>query len=192
MKVVKRCIHFLPLVGLVACVVLVIYARMSGVFDSTTSFRQFMQAFGSRAIIGFICLEIVQVIVPIVPGGISTVGGLVAFGTAQGLLYSYIGLVIGSIIGFSLVRFYGDEFLSWILSDKKRQQFQKILDKLSKNVKKVIVVTFLIPFAPDDLVCLAAGLSTIRFRDFLIMVLLLKPVSIFLYGYLIVSILHLA
>ena len=45
-------------------------------------------------------LQIVQVIIPILPGGISSVAGMLMFGNLQGLLYSYLGLIIGEFIGF--------------------------------------------------------------------------------------------
>lgn len=41
-----------------------------------------------------------QVIIPILPGGISSVAGMLMFGNLQGLLYSYLGLIIGEFIGF--------------------------------------------------------------------------------------------
>ncbi len=66
----------------------------------------------------FILLQIIQVIIPILPGGISSVAGLLMFGNGWGLLYSCIGLIIGEAIGFLLVRYYGVSFVQLILSPK--------------------------------------------------------------------------
>ncbi len=40
----------------------------------------------------------------------------------------------------------------------------------------------LIPFAPDDLVCLVAGLTKISFKEYIQIVLLLKPWSVGAYS----------
>jgi hypothetical protein len=54
-----------------------------------------IKQFGNYAVLCFILLQIVQVIIPILPGGISSVAGMLMFGNLQGLLYSYLGLIIG-------------------------------------------------------------------------------------------------
>ena len=50
----------------------------------------------------FILFQVIQVIIPILPGGISSVAGMLMFGNGFSLLYSCIGLVIGEAIGFCL------------------------------------------------------------------------------------------
>ena len=76
------------------------YGYRHGIFQSADSLQQFMQQFGSYAIILFILIQIIQVIIPILPGGISSVAGMLMFGNVFGLLYSCIGLIIGEAIGF--------------------------------------------------------------------------------------------
>lgn len=172
----------LPLVGLAGLILLVVYGHQQGIFDSVASLQDFIKQFGEYAIVIFILLQLIQVIVPILPGGISTVVGMVLFGTFPGLIYSYIGLVLGEIAGFWLIRHYGIGFAQAILSAKKFDQFQQMMAGNQKNIKRILILTLLIPFAPDDLVCLASGLSNLPFREFLKIILLLKPWSITIYG----------
>ncbi|MGV8000492.1 hypothetical protein PJP08_29240, partial [Mycobacterium kansasii] len=87
--------------------ILAIYAYRHGIFQSTDSLQVFIQQFGQYAVLIFILLQIIQVIIPILPGGISSVVGMLMFGTGWGLVYSYIGLVIGEALGFLLVHYYG-------------------------------------------------------------------------------------
>ena len=101
---------------------------------------------------------------------------------AGGLLYSCIGLIIGEAIGFLLVRYYGVSFVQLILSPKKYQKFDQLLTQKTKDIKKVLCLTMLIPFAPDDLVCLVAGLTKISFKEYIQIVLLLKPWSVGAYS----------
>lgn len=175
-------IRIIPIIGLLFFLVLIIYAYQHGIFRSTTSLQRFIQQFGEYAVVIFILLQIIQVIIPILPGGISSVAGLLMFGNGWGLLYSCIGLIIGEAIGFLLVRYYGVSFVQLILSPKKYQKFDQLLTQKTKDIKKVLCLTMLIPFAPDDLICLVAGLTKISFKEYIQIVLLLKPWSVGAYS----------
>lgn len=175
-------IRIIPIIGLLFFLVLIIYAYQHGIFRSTTSLQRFIQQFGEYAVVIFILLQIIQVIIPILPGGISSVAGLLMFGNGWGLLYSCIGLIIGEAIGFLLVRYYGVSFVQLILSPKKYQKFDQLLTQKTKDIKKVLCLTMLIPFAPDDLFCLVAGLTKISFKEYIQIVLLLKPWSVGAYS----------
>lgn len=175
-------IRVIPIIGSLFFLVLIIYAYQHGIFRSTTSLQRFIQQFGEYAVVIFILLQIIQVIIPILPGGISSVAGLLMFGNGWGLLYSCIGLIIGEAIGFLLVRYYGVSFVQLILSPKKYQKFDQLLTQKTKDIKKVLCLTMLIPFAPDDLVCLVAGLTKISFKEYIQIVLLLKPWSVGAYS----------
>ena len=175
-------IRIIPIIGLLFFLVLIIYAYQHGIFRSTTSLQRFIQQFGEYAVVIFIILKIIQVIIPILPGGISSVAGFLMFGNGWGLLYSCIGVIIGEAIGFLLVRYYGVSFVQLILSPKKYQKFDQLLTQKTKDIKKVLCLTMLIPFAPDDLVCLVAGLTKISFKEYIQIVLLLKPLSVGAYS----------
>lgn len=146
--------------------------------------------FGDYAVVIFILLQIVQVIIPILPGGISSVAGMLMFGNGLGLLYSCIGLVIGEAVGFLLVRYYGVSFVQLILSPKKYQKFDQLLTQKTKDIKKVLCVTLLVPFAPDDLICLVAGLTKLSFKEFMQIVILLKPWSVGIYSAIMLFLFH--
>lgn len=173
----------IPILGLTILILLALTAYHLKIFTSVQSLRSFISQFGEFAVIIFILIQLIQVIVPILPGGISTLVGMLMFGNLPGLFYSYIGLVLGEILVFLLVRNYGTSFIKIILSEKKFIKFQSMIGKQNQNIKKLLVGTLLIPFAPDDLVCLVAGLSAISFKDFLWIILLFKPWSIGIYGY---------
>ena len=58
------------------------------------------------------------------------------------------------------------------------------MDKNEHNVKKLLIFTMLVPFAPDDIVCLVAGITDISLKEFMKIVLLLKFWSVATYSYL--------
>ncbi|MDN6692762.1 MAG: TVP38/TMEM64 family protein, partial [Enterococcus sp.] len=50
-------------------------------------------------------------------------------------------------------------------------------------IKRLLIVCFIFPFLPDDLICLVAGMTELPFRDYLRIVLLFKLWSVASYGY---------
>lgn len=189
-SVLQKCLQIMPIIGLLFFFVLILYAYHHGIFRSSTSLQAFIQEFGKYAVIVFVLLQVIQVIIPILPGGISSVAGMLMFGNGFGLLYSCIGLVIGEAIGFLLVRYYSVAFVQLILSPKKYQKFDELLTRKTKDIKKVLVVTLLLPFAPDDLICLVAGLTKLSFREFMQIVIFLKPWSVGVYSMIMLFLFH--
>ena len=181
----KKLIYLLPILGLIGFTGLIIYGYSKGIFHSVHTLQNFISQFGKYAVALFIILQILQVIVPILPGGISSVVGILMFGNIPGLLYSYIGLAIGDILVYWLARYYGKPFVKLILNKKRYTQFEKLLDQPKQGIKKLIIVTLLIPFAPDDLVCLVAGLTDFPFKEYLKILLLLKLWSVGVYSFII-------
>ncbi|WP_086443909.1 TVP38/TMEM64 family protein [Candidatus Enterococcus lemimoniae] len=182
-NILKRIIYVLPIVGVIIFTGLVIYGYSKGIFHSVQSLQDFIKQFGEYAVFIFIFLQILQVIVPILPGGISTVVGMLMFGNIQGLLYSYVGLIIGEIIVYWLARYYGKSFARLILTKKRYLKFEKMLDRPEKGIKRLMIITLLVPFAPDDLVCLVAGLTDLPFKEYMKILLIFKFWSVATYGY---------
>ncbi|OQO68936.1 hypothetical protein BH747_11095 [Enterococcus villorum] len=187
---VHKYLRIVPIVGVLFFLGLVIYAYQHGIFQSTDSLQRFIQQFGDYAVVIFVLLQIVQVIIPILPGGIYSVAGMLMFGNGFGLFYSCLGLIIGEAIGFLLVRYYGVSFVQLILSPKKYQKFDQLLTQKTKDIKKVLCLTLLIPFAPDDLICLVAGLTKLSFKEFMQIVILLKPWSVGIYSMIMLFLFH--
>ena len=96
--------------------VLILYAYHHGIFRSSTSLQAFIQQFGKYAVMIFVLLQVIQVIIPILPGGISSVAGMLMFGNGFGL-YIVVLASDWEAIGFLLVRYYG-AFVQLILSPK--------------------------------------------------------------------------
>lgn len=166
----------------ITCIVFfIIYGYYRGIFDSSEVFSEYIQSFGIFAPLTFIIIQIVQVVVPILPGGMSTVAGVMIFGAKYGFIYNYIGLSIGSIIAFSLSRKYGLKLVRKLVKKKYLDKYLAWILK-GNNFKIFLAIAFFLPVAPDDLLCLVAGLSKIKLWTFIIILLLFKPFSIYIYG----------
>lgn len=186
----QKWMKVLSILGLMLVIVLAIYAHQLDIFNSPQKLQAWIQPLGYLGVFLFILFQIIQVIIPIFPGGVSSVAGILLFGPILGLIYSCIGLIIGECLGFLLVRKYGRAFMTQLLSEKNLNLFDRIVAKGDRHIEKILIVTLLIPFAPDDISCYAAGLTKLSFSKFLVILLTLKPISVAGYSYFMLFILQ--
>lgn len=126
----------------------------------------------------FTLVQIVQVVIPVIPGGIVSLTGQVVFGYLWGFIYNYFGIMIGSIIAFFLARRYGEFFVKCFVSD---ETYDKYLG-WTKNENRfawILGILFFLPAAPDDILCMIAGLTTLSFKKFIIIFIPTKAISTF-------------
>ena len=179
----QKVIQMAPAIGLATFIIILIYIRHSGIFSSVADLQHFIKNFGNFAIAAFIVVQAIQPIVPFLPGGFATIVGMLMFGNIPGVLYSYIGLVIGEVGLFLLVRRFGSRFARLVLSEKNFEKFETTLQDHTQDIKKLLIVCFIFPFLPDDLTCLVAGMTDLSFREYLKIVLIFKIWSVASYGY---------
>lgn len=168
-------------IGAICVIIFLFYGKNKGIFASSEVFSEYIKNLGFFAPLIFILIQIIQVVIPILPGGISCVAGVLAFGIKMGFIYNYIGLCIGSIIAFLLARTYGMNLVKKLIKRKYLDKYLSWLDN-GKNFKIFLAICFFIPVAPDDLLCLVAGLSKMKLKTFIIILLIFKPCSIFVYS----------
>ena len=174
---------------MIGCLVFVFYGWKLGVFTSTEKMEMFLNRYGIFAPIIFVLFQLVQVVIPILPGGIGCVFGVMFFGAVNGFIFNYIGICLGSIIAFALGRSYGKNFVKKMTGQKFYDKYNKYLDA-KHGFNKFLAICIFLPIAPDDFLCYLAGISEISYKKFLAIILLGKPGSIFLYSIGLDAILH--
>ncbi len=103
--------------------------------------------------------------VPLVPATIFQVAGGWAFGPWLGFVYTMIGDALGAALGFWIARMWGDAVLRRWLSPASQYRVLSLAGRMS--VRAVIVLR-LLPGPAYTLVSLAAGLSPLSFRPYLL------------------------
>ncbi|HFU5892243.1 TPA: TVP38/TMEM64 family protein [Enterococcus faecium] len=177
----RKLINFISIIGLGLSIALTIYFINLGVFKDLNALRGLV---GDSIILGpiiFVFIQILQVVIPIIPGGISTAAGVLIFGSYAGFIYNYIGICIGSIIIFLLGRRYGKPFILSMISDKTYNKYIGWLDNQNR-FEKLFALAIFLPVAPDDALCLMAGLTNMSVKRYTLIILIAKPLSIFLYS----------
>ncbi|HBQ43258.1 MAG TPA: TVP38/TMEM64 family protein [Lactobacillus acetotolerans] len=181
-KASRKLINIMTVVCGIIIISLVIYWYRLGIFTSQTKMKAYL---ADKKVIGpviFVLIQIVQVVIPIIPGGVSLLAGVVFFGPVAGFIYNYVGICIGSIIDFFLARYYGRPFILHIVSEKTLNKYMK----WTKNQKKYnwfFAICIFAPAAPDDVLCLLSGLTDMKFWTYFWIIILCKPWTIAAYSF---------
>ena len=127
--------------------------------------RDTVAAWGWAAPLVFIAIQALQVIISPIPGEATGILGGFLFGQWLGLLYSTIGLTIGSLVSFTLGRWLGAHYVKNLV---KEETWQKLGFIVEAEGAIVCFIIFLIPGLPKDIVCYLFGLSPMPFWVFAI------------------------
>lgn len=175
-------------------ILLTIYALYWGyqqqIFTSETALRNLLERMGSAAPLGFIFIQIIQTVVPIIPAALTIPMGAIIFGMGYGFYLNFIGIMIGSIINFILARKFGRPFVELLVDESKFRKYTRWLYD-EKRFNKVFTFGMFFPMSPADLLCYIAGLSKISFRRYLVTLSLGKPLTLFIYSFGMTSLMNL-
>lgn len=80
----QRAVNIASWVSLILCGILAVWGYQSGIFQSVETMQQFVNRFGMIGALIFVLIQIVQVVFPIIPGGISCLAGVLLFGAVPG------------------------------------------------------------------------------------------------------------
>ncbi|PIQ27877.1 hypothetical protein COW36_08670 [bacterium (Candidatus Blackallbacteria) CG17_big_fil_post_rev_8_21_14_2_50_48_46] len=125
-------------------------------FNTLQSFFQ-----GPTGMGAFILLQALQVVIAPIPGQLMGLMGGALFGFWKGLLFSSLGLGLGSLLTMLLGRL-GGKLLRKFLPQKLLNNWLPLLEK--GGVMTYFLI-FLLPAFPDDALCLLAGLTRLPLKD---------------------------
>ena len=177
-----QAVYKLLMTGIVLLAVIVLglfIVQETGVLesiDTVEELRDVIQSAGSWwAPVLFILLQILQVCILPIPGVLSIGAGVLVFDVWLACLYSYIGILIGSVIAFWIGRVLGYRVAAWVVG---KETLDKWLQKVKGRDKMLLTAMFLLPLFPDDVLCVVSGLTTMSWKFFIFMQLIARAISV--------------
>lgn len=179
----SKIFKYLSYIVLVIIIILSIYLWRIGAFTNINVLRQIVgiDRHPLLAPIIFFALQIFQILIPVIPGTITLTAGVVLFGPWLGFIYNYLSIVLGSILAFLVVRYFGQHFIQHYIDAEKHGKYLRWLED-EKKFTRLFAIAILLPGAPDDILSMLAGLSTMKIRTFIIIMLIAKIPSIAVYS----------
>ncbi len=173
--------QLISVLGLLVCLVAGVWMWKNGLLTSREALQKFLEPYGPWAAVLFVAFQAVQVVVPILPGGLGCLAGVVLFGPWYGFVFNYIGICAGSLAAFAIARSCGRPLLYRMFSQSLIDKYDRWTTEGGRFTRWLAFLIF-IPVAPDDYLCFLAGTTTMRFRVFAAIIFLCKPAAIAAYS----------
>lgn len=129
-------------------------------------FREWVDLSGIWGRICFVLMVIFQVVIAFVPGEPLEIGAGYAFGAIEGTLLCLLGILLGSLIVFALVRKFGIKLVEVFFNLEKIKSAKFLQNR--KKVEKIIFLMFFLPGTPKDLLTYFVGLTDIKTKHFIV------------------------
>jgi uncharacterized membrane protein YdjX (TVP38/TMEM64 family) len=132
------------------------YQFLARLYSDKYYLKRTLREWGVLAPVIFILLQALQVIVSPIPGEATGILGGYLFGQWLGLLYSTIGLTVGSVAAFGIGRWLGAHYVKNLVSTETWNRLGFIVEAEGAVLCFII---YLIPGLPKDIVCYLFGIS---------------------------------
>ena len=162
---------------LFALVILFILQRTGffSVIQDENSLQEYLASKGAWMPVVYTVLQYLQVVILPIPSVVSTVAGVALFGPFQTMIYSLIGVLLGSFTGFLIGRKLGNKAVAWMIGKDTMDKWQK---KIKGKDYLLLTLMFILPVFPDDVLCFVAGLSTMTWSYFSVMIVVSRILQI--------------
>jgi len=158
MAIWARCL--IALLVLAALIVPLILWRdqIRAVFMEPQRLTAAVRSAGPWAPLAFIGLYVAQSIAAPIPGQALNFAAGYLFGLIPGILYSWLGLIIGTTAALLLARYLGRPLVQRLIAPAALEK----MDRLAENRGLIFFfLVFLVPGLPDDIACFVAGLTSL-------------------------------
>lgn len=147
--------------------------------EGQTVFKEKIQDSGIAGLAMLFGLEIAQVILAILPGEPIEILAGICYGPIWGTVFLMISIFLITCAIYFLVKKYGKKFIYEFFPEEKVAKLENSkLFKEEKKIEMVMVILFLIPGTPKDLLVYLGGLLPIKTTRFLAISTLLRFPSI--------------
>ena len=146
-----------------------------GTINSVEGRREYIGGTGAWAAFIYIVFCFLQVVLLPVPGSVAVAVGVAMFGPLKCALYAFAGIVLGSLVAFTIGRLVGYGAVCWIVG---KDSVDKWLNKLKGKDYLILSIMFLLPMFPDDVLCFVAGLSSMTWLYFIVMIFITRAISV--------------
>jgi len=132
------------------------------------------------SILSGIIAIILESIIPVLPLAVFIAINIIAFGNIWGFIISWIATIIGCSISFYICRKCSDFVQRKIKKDNKILSFINKIDEIKFNS---LVLILAMPFTPAFSINIAAGLSKMKYKKYLLALIISKILIIYFWGY---------
>ncbi len=144
-------------------------------FSNIDDIKKLILDSGSFGYLVYVTLQLLNVVILPLPGFIFIIAGIAIFGAETTFYLTVFSFILGSIISFYIGRIFGQKAVNWCIGEDLTNKYKNLLGK--KGDLLFAIMQFL-PFFPDDILCMVAGLTSMKFSYLLVIILIAKPLYV--------------
>ncbi|WP_349674140.1 VTT domain-containing protein [Lacrimispora sp.] len=133
-------------------------------------------SFGFGGWLLVLCIQIIQIVIAFIPGEPVEILAGALYGWAGGLFLCLLGCVMASSGIFILSKRFGAPFAANLIKTGRLDKFTFLKD--TKKLETIVLILFLIPGTPKDLLTYVVGTSSMKLIPFLVISTLARLPSI--------------
>lgn len=158
MKVLKYILS-----GIAIITLLFVILKILNLDIDSKDIQTYVNSFGKLAPIIYI---IIFALVPLTlfPDSIIAIAGGLIFGLVKGYIYTAIGAILGATLSFYISRKLGRNFVKKLTKEK----LDNVEEMINSNGFFIIFMLRLIPLFPFDIISYGAGLTSVKYKDFIL------------------------
>lgn len=152
--------------------------------ETRIEFKNDIANMGFKGVLTVLGLQILQIVVAVIPGQPMEIVSGMLYGTWGGMLLCLVGIFLGTLMVFLIVRKVGTDFMQLFFSKEKIDEIKN--SKLFKNPAKfemLMFIMFVIPLLPKDIFIYLGGISPVRPKRFLAIATLARIPGLFVTVY---------
>lgn len=171
--------------NIILCVVISVLSIFSmydllHVFSSIATFKEFILSTKEMGMITYVLIQMAQVMLLPIPSMIITLAGVAIYGPLLGSILCSAGVLAGSYASFFIGKTFGFKLVSWVAGCENATKYADIINNRGKFF---LVIAFLLPLFPDDILCLIAGITTMKFKHFFWIASTTRPIGVICMSY---------
>ena len=176
----KKVFTILTIIGILAFIYLMnipsVYYNLKDFTSNPERIKENIISYGALGPIIIIIIQIIQVVISPIPGMITSLVAGALYGVFWGFLLNIFGILLGSLVAFYLAKTFGKPLVIRLIGRKSYEKYSRLV---SEKYSIGLFILFILPFFPDDALCLLAGISGMNFSLFLFFVIVGRVPGLF-------------
>ena len=169
-KILKLSILLLTISLFIAIIIYLIpLMKQISTPEGQLQFKQEIENLGIKGVIVLFLLQLAQIALVVLPGEPLEILAGMCYGTIGGTIFIFFSVFVTTSMIYALVKKYGKKY---IYESFKKEKIDKIENskafKNPKTVEYILIVLFLIPGTPKDLLTYIGALLPISFKKFIL------------------------
>ena len=176
---------FLYVIYMLSSILVIGYCILSkyGILETISTvdgLKNYILSTKEKGIYIYIIIQALQVVILPIPAAIICIVGSRIYGPFLGGLYCSLGILIGSFISFFIGKTFGYKIVAWIAGKENTDKYSAIIRKRGGFF---LGLAFLLPMFPDDILCLIAGITNMKFKTFAWVTVITRPIGVICMSY---------